>query len=133
MFQGFAGDVARHFSDDHDRRNFLETRFDPRVDPVAKLVRIEIGCTPRDDGCNRRFSPLVRFDAEYGNVQYLFVLARDRLDVLWIDVDSTGNDQVFFPSGEIQETVFVDVAEIAGVQPAVAKGFPGQLRLVVIA
>ena len=85
------------------------------------------------DGGYRCLSPLVRVDPEHRGFEYLFMGRGDFLDVLRIDVDATGDDQLFFAARQVQKAAFIEVPEIAAEEPAVAEGFARKLGLFVVA
>ncbi|MNL53410.1 hypothetical protein D3C87_1766540 [compost metagenome] len=55
------------------------------------------------------------------------------LDFAGVHVEAAGNDHVLLAVGQVQVAFGVDVADVAGVQPAVDEGFGGLVRLLVVA
>jgi hypothetical protein len=59
--------------------------------------------------------------------------ARNLFDILRIDINATGNNQLLFSTGQVQKSGFIEITEISAVEPAIAKSFAGQFRLFVVA
>ena len=90
------------------------------------VVRVDIRC---DHDVS---DPLVRH-AVHQHLLDQFVLQQNRFHLLREDVlAALGDDDSLFPSGHINEPVFVDVAEIAGVKPPVVQNLLCRLRVLIV-
>ena len=78
------------------------------------------------------FAPFVVGYADDGGLQHGGVAGEDVLDFLGVDVLSAADDHVLGPPDQRQVAVGVEVADVAGVQPAVdddAGGFVGAAQI----
>src|SRR5205823_3184794 len=122
--QHLAGRRARQWSFAHD-------------DPARPLVACEAlaargvygGCREPgargDDHGHYRLAPAFVGHAEHRRLRDALEPVDDLLDLLRVDVEAAGDDQILLPTRDGEVALLVDDAEVAGVQPAVAKGLGG--------
>ena len=86
-----------------------------------------------DDQSFNSFSPLFERHADDG----AFIDFGERHDTGFdfgtVDVEAAGDDHVFFAVDDIEESVVIAIADIAGVMPAVGANFGGGFGKIVIA
>src|SRR5207245_4458033 len=85
-----------------------------------------------DDGFDR-FSPRVIGDADHGHVGNLRMLGQNRLHLGRVDVFSARDDHVLDAVLDVDESVRVHGARVAGVEPAVANRVVGFALLAPVA
>ncbi|MCY1286701.1 hypothetical protein D9M70_356770 [compost metagenome] len=78
-------------------------------------------------------APLVAGDADHRALRHGRVAGEGGLDLGGIDVLATGNDHVLDPVADVDETLLVHVAAVAGVHPAAPQRLGGGFRLVPVA
>ena len=81
----------------------------------------------------RCLTPLVARNAEYRSLTHSRVLHDDFLDVLREHIDATADDHVFLSVHEVEKSIFINVPQVSGVQPAFDNRLSSQIRLFVIA
>src|SRR6185369_8775356 len=72
-----------------------------------------------------RFTPFVVGDADHGGFGHVRVIADRAFDLGRIDVLAAGDDHVLDAVVDVEVAVLVQVAGVAGAQPAVAAERPG--------
>src|SRR5581483_10869408 len=72
-------------------------------------------------------------DADYGRLGDRRVGIEHLLDLARIDVEAAPDDQLLLPVDDEEEAVLVDVAHVAGVEPAALERLGGGGRLLEIA
>jgi hypothetical protein len=86
-----------------------------------------------DDQRLRRLAPLRVGDADHRHLEDAGMTADDLLDLARVDVGAPADDHVLLAIGDEQIAILVEVADVAGVQPAAAQGLGRRLRLVPVA
>ena len=86
---------------------------------------VDLGAVLEDDDRGHRLLPLGVLAPDHGGVGDLGVAQQHLLDLGRDDVLAAADDQVVDPVLDVEEAFLVDVAEVAGVEPAVGVGAPG--------
>src|SRR3979411_2370174 len=71
--------------------------------------------------------------SDNGDFEHGWVPVQHFLDLPRVDIDPTADDHVLASIDDVQEAVFVERADIAGPEPAVAQRFGGGLWIVPVA
>ena len=104
--------------DDHDVARVL-VRGDPLAHPLLDLRRIADRAGPGlDEGDDLVAEPRVG-DPDHRRLEHVGMLVQHLLDLARIDVVAVADDHVLEPVDDEQIPVVVDVAEVAGREPAV--------------
>ena len=80
-----------------------------------------------------RLAPLLVGDADDGAVAHRRVGPDHLLDFARVDVEAAADDHVLLAVGDVEVAVGVEVADVAGVQPAVDDRLRGLVRRLVVA
>src|SRR5262245_51806484 len=71
-------------------------------------------------------------DTEHRHLTHVGMLRGDLLNIARIDLHATGDDHVFLAINEVEVAFVVEIAQIAGKNPALADRLRCQLRLLVV-
>jgi hypothetical protein len=96
------------------------------VVPTVRVQRLPVGGT--DDIRGHALAPLVIFGPDDRHLVDAFVFVEDILHLGRVDVLAAGDDHIVDPVDEKQVAVLVEVARIAGKEPAVTECVCGLLR-----
>src|SRR5207302_3737000 len=58
---------------------------------------------------------------------------QDQLDLAWVDVEAARDDQLLQPAADRERALRVELADVAGLEPAVYERFPGRPRVAPVA
>ncbi len=120
-----AGGVARQLVDDLDARRALEVG-QPLPGEGDQLGGRDLAVA--GDGGDDRLAPALVGQPEDGHLADGRVAHEDLLDLDRVDVLAAGDDHVLLAVDERDVAVLVDLAEVAGVEPAAAERLGRRLR-----
>src|SRR5215475_9322917 len=81
---------------------------------------------PRDHGINP-LAPFFVWKADDRGLDHAFAREQHILHLAWVHVVATGDQHVVLAINEVKKAVMIHVADIAGVQPAIAERLRGRL------
>ena len=94
---------------------------------------VDAGARPQLEDGGDPLAPLLVGQPDHGAVLDVRVRHQRLLDLGRVDVEAAGDDHVLGPVDDEQEAVVVEVADVAGVVPAVRRRLGGGLRVAVVA
>src|SRR5271166_6359713 len=92
---------------------------DAIVDPILQRLRGDGAGLTQNDRSQWRLTPLFTRNAKHSRLANRGMLHQDFFNIFGEYVDAPGNDHVFLAVYQEQESILVNVAEIARAQPAV--------------
>ena len=99
------------------------------------MSRLICGCVPwlEDHEGGDGFTSVFVRGAGYSGFLYGRMVEEHLFNFAWVDVETTGENQIFGAFYDIEETVLVHLTEVACVHPTVGKGRPSLILAVPVA
>src|SRR5579875_71284 len=128
--EGFGQVVAKfeHFG------NFVRSQFAlaESEDVLSRLLCWREAGFEHDEG-GHRFARVLVWHSDDGGFRYSGMLEQYLFHLAGIDVEATGDDQVFGAVNNVEVALFIHPADIAGTHPAVVEGVLSLFRAVPVA